>query len=223
MEETHRVLQRVSGVCRKVGWVDIARQGERLLAKSKDPELDAKELKALTDDFGSAVQEKLVRLVVVAIEDRDTALFASASGELCGGALHQNIAISEEELDLAGRALALGLSTAAVSHAMRSIEASLHLIGKVLAIPFSVPVDLMEWANLTDRIAKEIKAQEQQPRSQAKSEQLKQFAELLVPADGFRLAWRNHVAHAREKYEDPEARRILGYCGHFLRKLSDGL
>jgi hypothetical protein len=210
-------------LCRKIGWGDVANQGQRFLAKTKDPTVDPKELRALADDFSEAVQEKFGALRLVAVEDRDLGLFTNAAAELCGGPLHQDLAISEEEFDLAGRALALGMSTASVSHAMRSAEASLHVVGSVLGISFTVPLVLVEWSNLTQKIDTEIKGWDSKPRSQEKTAQLKRLAELLLPADGFRLAWRNHVAHAREKYEEPQARRILQHVGEYLGRVSAAL
>lgn len=106
---------------------------------------------------------------------------------------------------------------------MRSVEASLHVTAIVLNISFPGGNTLQEWANLTDKIASEIKKAEQQTRSAQKAERLKRLGALMIPADGFRLQWRNHVAHAREKYEDPEARQALSDVGRYLRKLSDAI
>lgn len=77
--------------------------------------------------------------------------------------------------------------------------------------------------NLTQKIKSELEEWERRPRTPQKSEQLKKLGELLLPADGFRVVWRNHVAHAREKYEDAEARKALRTVADYLRALSDAL
>jgi hypothetical protein len=177
----------------------------------------------LTQDLQSAFEEKLQGLLVAMIEERDTELARNASVLLCGGKLHADLAVSEEELNLAGRALAFGLSTASVSHAMRSAEAALQVLAKAVGITFSAPVELHAWANLTQKLKSELDKWELKPKSQQKAERLKWLSELLLPADCFRLAWRNHVAHAREKYEEAEARSVLVNVGTYLKTLSNGL
>jgi hypothetical protein len=106
---------------------------------------------------------------------------------------------------------------------MRSVESSLHVFSKALGITFPGSVELQDWKVLTEKLKSEIDKWETKTRSSHKAEKLKSLAELLIPADGFRLAWRNHVAHAREKYEEEEARTIMRHVGSFLKHLSEGL
>ena len=124
---------------------------------------------------------------------------------------------------LAGKALSVGLSTAAVSHAMRSVEASLYALCAHLGIVFSGGVNLQDWLVLAEKIKCEIARIEKQPRSQQKADSLQRLSGLMLPADAFRLAWRNHVAHAREKYEGEEARKVLNHVAEYLKRLSDAL
>jgi hypothetical protein len=39
---------------------------------------------------------------------------------------------------------------------------------------------------------------------------------------GFKDAWRNHVAHARHKYEDAEAVAIYQHVGALMKQLAAG-
>jgi hypothetical protein len=220
--ETRQTLGRTIQFCQKVGWTDLENQARRLLdraiaGQSGDP------MSTLAEDLQRAFEEKCNRLNLAVIEERDNDLLKNASLCLCDGNLNANLSISEEELNLAGRALAFGLSTAAVSHSMRSVEAGLHALTKALAITFPGPVQLQDWINLTDKLQAELSKWQNRTRSPQKMEQQKWLAELLLPADCFRLAWRNHVAHAREKYEEQEARNVLINVGRYLKKLSDGL
>jgi hypothetical protein len=103
---------------------------------------------------------------------------------------------------------------------MRSVEASLHVLASRLGLAFPSSVKLQDWVNLTEKIKSEVSALEKKPRSDAKTNGLRTLSELVLSADSFRLVWRNHVAHAREKYEEPEARKALGHVGEYLKKLS---
>jgi hypothetical protein len=104
---------------------------------------------------------------------------------------------------------------------MRSVESSLHVLATRLNATFSgSTVELQDWLALTEKIKTEIDKLQPLQRSQLKTEKQQALSELMIKADGFRLAWRNHVQHAREKYEDYEARKILGHVGDYLRLLS---
>ena len=140
--EVEEAVTKTVAVCEKIGWTDIANQGQRFLNNARDPKVSIEGLKALADDFREAVRGKFEGLQVVAIEERDRDIFANATLEFCGGPLHPDLAVSEEEFNLAGRALGFELSTAAVSHAMRSVEAGLHVLALALPISFSGAIQL---------------------------------------------------------------------------------
>jgi hypothetical protein len=218
-QEIEQTLSKVIVFCGRLKWIDLKRQAERLLSRTIEGQ-SGEVMEALCIDLRKAFEQKLEGLHALLIDQGDADLFVDAVKSLCGGPLDSALAISEGELNSAGQALAVGLPTAAVSHAMRSVEASLHALCGSLAITFPGTIELQDWKTLTEKISSEIKNQEDAPRSPLKTERLKQLAELMVPADGFRLAWRNHVAHARERYEDDPARKVLGYVGEFLARLS---
>jgi len=220
--EVHQTLGELKRFSQSVGWKDLANQTTRLAMKAASGER-GEVMEALARDLQDAFAEKTRDITIAIVMERDFALLSNATAHLCGGSLHADMAICEEEFNLAGKAIALGLSTAAVSHAMRGVEAGLQSLATSLGVTFPAPINLQDWLVLTQKITSEISKLEAQPRSQHKTEQLKKLAELIIPADAFRLAWRNHVAHAREKYEDDEARRIMGHVGEYLRKLSEGL
>jgi hypothetical protein len=219
--EVHRTLGLLKRFCAAVGWKELGRQTDRLFAKFAQ-NARGNAMEALAMDLRDAFSQKVRDVYLVVVEEKDSDLLKDAASCLCGS-LHTDMAISEEEFNFAGRALAVGLGTACVSHAMRSVESSLHVLCKVLGVTFPGTVELQDWKNLTDKIRSQISVLEQQPRSPQKTGQLKQLSELMIPADGFRLAWRNHVAHAREKYGEDEARTILGHVAEFLKRLSAAL
>jgi hypothetical protein len=217
--ETRYALGKALALCRRAQWTDLSSQASRILARAEQGE-HGQTMSTLVEDFRAGLDERLRSLQLLAIEDGDSAIFTNAAEHLCGGKLHGDLAISEEELNLGGKALSVGLSTAAVAHAMRSVEAGLHAFCRALGITFPGTVELQDWANLTEKIKSEIDKLNQQQRGPQKADQLKRMGELLLPADGFRLAWRNHVAHAREKYETHEARLVLRHVAEFLARLS---
>lgn len=208
-------------VCGRLGWNDLAAQIRRFVVKFDEGKRGA-QMEALAQDIKEAFVDKISALRIAVIDD--TALFDNASRVLCGGPLKPALSVSEEELNLGGRALSCGLSTAAVAHAMRSIESSLHATANYMGASFPGSLsELQDWIVLTDKIKSEIEKLQPLARGQEKTEKQKTLSELMIKADGFRLAWRNHVQHAREKYEEAEARKILGHVGDYLRGLSETL
>jgi hypothetical protein len=222
VEESREVLAHIVRFCDRLKWTDISAQASRLLARAESGQRgDA--MYVLAEDLREAFYGKLDAVQLLIIEDHDLELFEGAA-KLLSGPLKPALSISEEELNLSGRALATGLSTAAVAHAMRSVEASLHALAVELEITFAAgPVQLQDWISLTEKIKSQITAWEKEPRGQKKTKELEWLAKLILPADAFRLAWRNHVAHAREKYESGEARTVLRHVGDYLKTLSAGL
>jgi hypothetical protein len=218
IKEAIHTLVKIAGLFK---WQDLIDQANRLLDRSQDPDETTEGKKALVEDLRDAFQAKVKTSRVVGVEPRDDEIFENATFHLCGHGLHPDLAISEEELNLAGRAVAFELSTAAVFHSMRAVEASLHALCRTLLIDFPGGIESQQWNSLTEKIQKTVDDEEQaKKRGLEKGERLKRLSELMIPADGFRLAWRNHVAHARERYEEWQAHKILGYVGDFLKTLS---
>jgi hypothetical protein len=90
---------------RLIGWEDLGSQSARILAKINDPYTTDDGLRALVEDLVEAINHRLESIPIAIIEDRDCAIFKNATQQLCGAPLHADLTVSEEELDLAGRAL----------------------------------------------------------------------------------------------------------------------
>ena len=78
---------------------------------------DSTSPRALKHDLQSKFSSKCESVKILIIEESEAAMFNDATSHFCRGPLHADLAVSSEESDLAGRALAVGLSTASVSHA----------------------------------------------------------------------------------------------------------
>jgi hypothetical protein len=102
-------------------------------------------------------------------------------------------------------------------------QGGLHALAKDLQVSFPFPVDLAEWKNVIDKIEAEIRKLEQLPKGQIKDEKLKFYSNVAVQFRYFKDAWRNHVAHFREKYDEHQALSILIHVRDFMEYLSVGL
>lgn len=220
------LLKVISQTCKQTGWLDLQRQTDRFRVKALDTEtpLHGEAIATLAEDLNDAFMEKLRRVIIYVVPEADTEIFQSASSALLGGiTLSSALSQCESEFNLAGKCLALQVSTASVVHSMRAVESSLHVLCNILNIAFSAPVELQHWKVLEDKIKAELTKAEAASRSQQKTDRLQKLGKLLTAIAAFRVAWRNHVAHAREKYETEEARKILIAVGDYLIELNSGI
>ena len=124
----------------------------------------------------------------------------------------------------AGRCLALDEGTAAVFHLMGVLERALHRLASQIELLMTPTIELENWKTITDQIEKKIngqvKALEQQPKGIEKSAKMQFYSEIAIDFNYFRLAWRNHVAHGRDRYEPREALEIWNHVRSFMQRLA---
>jgi cytochrome P450 len=129
--------------------------------------------------------------------------------------------LAAKELVSAGNAFAAGLPTSCVFHSMRAAEIGVRVLAKALGVTFpDKPIELAEWQNILDQADSKIVAKKNLPRGSAKDEELNFYSQAAVQFRYFKDAWRIRVAHARETYEDYQARRIFDHTLEFFETLS---
>jgi HEPN domain-containing protein len=132
------------------------------------------------------------------------------------------LAFTDASFDIAaaGRLFALDEWTACVFHLMRAVELALRLLARRLGIK---KVDTKQWATLLDDLDKAIAAIRQQGRTPARDRKLQYYSDARAQFGVFKDAWRNHVMHSREKYDEREAIAIYGGVRAFMDILARGV
>ena len=125
------------------------------------------------------------------------------------------------DIAAAGRCLALDEWTASVFHLMRVLEHGLHAFAKCLGVAFPTPIELENWKNIIDKIEAEIRQLEQLPKSTNKAERTKLYSQVACQFRYFKDAWRNHVSHSREHYDQREAETVWAHVRDFMQALVD--
>jgi hypothetical protein len=117
------------------------------------------------------------------------------------------------------QSFALDQWTATVFHSMRILERGLLELARLVGLD---PVDLAleNWKNITDQIERNIRDMESLPKSAAKSSDLQFLSGAAAQFRYFKDAWRNHVSHARESYDEQEARIVLEHVRDFMAHLA---
>ena len=128
------------------------------------------------------------------------------------------------EIEGSGRALALGLFTASVFHAMRAAEIGLRTLGTKLEAQFPFDIELADWQNIQEQIDSKIKARAVSlPRGLSKDQELKFLSEAAAQLRYFKDGWRIRVAHARATYDEGQATQAFEHVADFLGFMSEHL
>jgi len=128
---------------------------------------------------------------------------------------------ASKELIKAGNCYALGENTASVFHSMRAVELGLRALAKHLNVTFPFPLELADWQNIIDKIEAAIKGLEQLPKSEEKDKELKYCSATASQFRYFKEAYRKHVMHVRENYDEYQAITIMEHTLNFVNSLSD--
>jgi hypothetical protein len=116
----------------------------------------------------------------------------------------------------AAKCLAVSRSTACVSHCMRVLEVGLIALGNALGV---AEAQNKNWNMLLDQIEKRIKAIGPHDGADWR-EQQEFYSSVAAHFGAIRVAWRNNVMHAHEKYTELEGREILGATRALMRRIA---
>ena len=135
-----------------------------------------------------------------------------AKDPIFGAAVASSFSSAMYDAREAGICFATWRNTAAVFHCMRVAEKGLIALAGILNVPFKIPFEPENWANIIEPIEKQIREQEQTlPKGPIKADTLKFYSQAATQFFYFKNAWRNHVAHARENYGDEQTSLILDW------------
>jgi hypothetical protein len=116
------------------------------------------------------------------------------------------------------RCYALDEWTATVFHCMRVLEHGL----KWMAGRFNVPFETDSWHKVIRAIEDEIHVlRNKNGLTQMDRDDITFYSDAAAQFRYFKDAWRNHVSHAREHYDEREAIKVLSHVGEFMQHLSD--
>lgn len=135
-----------------------------------------------------------------------------------GDEVATRFAKSTEDIQEAGKCLALGRSTACVFHLMRVTEAAVQYLGKKFNVSL---VGQKNWANILDEVDKAVKALPIKTSSQKRKRN--RYAESSAHLRMVKDAWRNDVMHPKETYTDEEAERVFRNVKDFMVYLATKL
>lgn len=129
---------------------------------------------------------------------------------------------ARRDIEAACRCMALNEWTASVFHSMRVLEHGL----RPVAVRFNVPFEVDSWhtvlRGIEDGIAT-LRNRSQRALTEADRREITYYSELANEFRYFKDAWRNHVSHAREHYDERDAAAVLAHVRHFMQQLAKGV
>ncbi len=143
----------------------------------------------------------------------------------CGEKVEKAFPSAVKDIREAGDCYALGRWSGAVFHSMGILQIGLYALAKDLGVEFTRGIELENWKNIIDSIQSEIdkriETTEQTSKGRAKDETLTFYSQVAMEFQYFKNAWRNHVAHLREFYDELGAVTVLGHVNALMQRLSE--
>jgi hypothetical protein len=137
-----------------------------------------------------------------------------------GQAIAAAFADAKRDIEAATRCLALREWTATVFHSMRVLEHGL----RPMATRFNVRFETDSWHKVIKGIEDGVTAlRNKQGLSDFERSEITYYSDAATQFRHFKDAWRNHVSHAREHYDDREAPKVYGHVRDFMEHLANGV
>jgi hypothetical protein len=138
--------------------------------------------------------------------------------DLFGAKVNTAFPSCADEIENAGTCYALEQNEACVFHLMRVLERSLG----VLASKFGVSFDHDNWHNIIEQLEAKIRKMDAATFGPDWKDTQKFYARAANQFMFFKEAWRNHVMHVREVFDEGKALSIFDSVRGFMQTLTEG-
>jgi hypothetical protein len=126
---------------------------------------------------------------------------------------------AKRDIEASARCLALREWTACVFHSMRTLEHGL----RPVATRFDVPFTTDSWHAVLKGIEAGITALRNKPNLTVDDRlEITFYSDAATQFRHFKDAWRNHVSHSREHYDDRDAPRVFDHVRDFMQHMARG-
>jgi HEPN domain-containing protein len=134
---------------------------------------------------------------------------------LFGKEVNDRLSAAIDDIEEAGKCLALGRATACVLHTMRILEVGLKALANALNIPYAP-----SWESYLKQISDQIAAKHKNKTVKWRREE-KFYRDLSGDLLLVKQAWRNPTMHIDRKYGIDEAEQIFNAAKIFMQRLAN--
>jgi hypothetical protein len=220
--ETYKALADLGRDCMRARLEQTADFANELLGKiaqvsvqytAPDVQRDMQELKR-------QFERETKNCFLLVLDSDNTLYYAWNEQVIFNNTFANNFSTATYDASHAGRCLAIGSYTASVFHLMCVLERGLSALARAL----SVPSEHSNWDNIINQIEARIKDIEKGINKTDNWQDDKTFyANAALQFRHFKDAWRNHVIHGREHYDDTRAKGIYSHVAEFMNHLATRL
>lgn len=115
------------------------------------------------------------------------------------------------------------LNTACVFHLMRLSELGLRALGRKLGITLKRAIEFEDWKPILVAVDKKLADLENEPRTEERARDLKFYSDAGKELLYFKNLWRDGGAHAREVYDENDAKKAMDRVYDFMKLLAEKL
>lgn len=186
---------------------------DRLLDYLKKPKgLQYREAVTQLNVISNSIEAELHSFKFLRIEAADAKYYQDK--QLFGEDVASRFPTATQDVEEAGKCLALSRGTATVFHLMRVMESGLKALAKALDIPYAP-----SWESYIKQIETKISEKHKHKGIKWKRDE-PFFREVLGNLQTIKIAWRNPTMHIVRQYTPEEADDIFRAVRSFMRKIS---
>ncbi|WP_299620514.1 hypothetical protein [Pelagibius sp.] len=173
------------------------------------------DFKELSDDLFLRMRDEL-ELTPCFVLESSRGRFYEPEEPLFGNAVASFYPSAYQEIEEAGKCLALGRSTACVFHLMRTMEVGVRAVANGLRIPDPTKPAEKNWGAIIRKIHEAIVARQRWRRKADKAF----YEEAVASLDAVKNPWRNATMHVEKTYTEEEAENIFYIVRGFMMKIA---
>ncbi len=205
-------------LCRKLGLTLSEMAIERIKDfLSLNAQISLSNVVRLFDELENRIIDEMKSRAFFSIEPSKQKLFTEDN--LFGNEVAAKFPSAEVDISNAGKCLALDQWTASVFHSIRVLEIGLDVLAKELG----VSSDRRNWGNIISEIEAKIKDFSKNPSGNEWKPKEQFYSEAALQFRYFKNAWRNHVMHVRDTYDEQRADTIFEHVKEFMAHLATRL
>jgi hypothetical protein len=194
----------------------LAQKVDRLAKRLSDSATSPVVCCTLIDELKLDLQAELQFSMFVAIGETKTAYFQQ-NEPLFGTEVADIFPDASRDIFAAGRSYAFELWTATVFHLMRVLEHGLRPMAKRFDVPFTVD----SWHKVVKGIEDGLTDLRNKPGlSDQERNEITYYSDAAAQFRHFKDAWRNHVSHSREHYDEADAEKVMTHVREFMQHLA---
>jgi len=218
-QEFQEVVPKLYKYCDELG-LTLSRNKIAELARRVNEGCQTIEIPRLLRELDERIHEELQAEWFFHVA-REKVPYLRVMGALYSEILESNFRFAYNELEHAGSCYAFKENTACVFHSMRALDRGLRALADKLEF---LPADYESenWKNIIDIIEKRIRKMEEEPKGAEKSAKLRFYSALVLEFRYFKDAWRNHVSHGSDPYDEQQAHRVLVHVFDFMCEAAKG-